>query len=111
MANALIPADYAAWLLSLKEQIRTSRVKASLAVNKELVMLYWRIGKEILERQAAQGWGTKVIEQLARDLKSEFPDMEGLSRTNLLYMRAFANAWDDEVIVQQLAGQLPWFHN
>ncbi len=111
MTTSLIPADYAAWLLALKEQIRTSRVKASLAVNKELVLLYWRIGKEILERQTAQGWGTKVIEQLAKDLKSEFPDMKGLSRTNLLYMRAFANAWGDEAIVQQLAGQLPWFHN
>ena len=111
MTTSLIPADYAAWLFSLKEQIRTSRVKASLAVNKELVLLYWRIGKEILERQTAQGWGTKVIEQLAKDLKSEFPDMKGLSRTNLLYMRAFANAWGDEAIVQQLAGQLPWFHN
>ncbi len=74
-------------------------------------MLYWRIGKEILERQAAQAWGTKVIEKLAKGLKSEFPDMKGLSRTNLLYMRAFANAWHDEAIVQQLAGQLPWFHN
>ncbi len=111
MTTSLIPVDYAAWLLSLKEQIRTSRVKAGLAVNKELVLLYWRIGKEILERQAAQGWGTKVIEQLAKDLKSEFPDMKGLSRTNLSYMRAFANAWGDEAIGQQLAGQLPWFHN
>jgi predicted nuclease of restriction endonuclease-like (RecB) superfamily len=111
MTNALIPADYAAWLLSLKEQIRRSRVKAGLAVNKELVILYWRIGKEILERQAAQGWGTKIIEQLAKDLKSEFPDMRGLSRTNLLYMRTFAENWPDEVFVHQLGGQIPWKHN
>jgi predicted nuclease of restriction endonuclease-like (RecB) superfamily len=111
MANALIPADYAAWLLSLKEQIRTSRVKASLAVNKELVMLYWRLGNEILNRQNQQGWGTKVIDQLARDLKSEFPDMKGLSPRNMRYMRTFATAWSDGSIGQQLAAQLPWFHN
>jgi predicted nuclease of restriction endonuclease-like (RecB) superfamily len=85
MATSLIPVDYAAWLLALKQQIRTSRVKAGLAVNKELVMLYWRLGNEILNRQNHEGWGTKVIEQLAKDLKSEFPDMKGLSRTNLLY--------------------------
>ena len=103
--------DYATWLVELKAQIRNSRVKVSLAVNNELVLLYWRLGTEILARQTAQGWGTKVIELLAKDLKTEFPDMKGLSRTNLLYMRAFASAWTDEAIVQQLAGQLPWFHN
>ena len=103
--------DYSHWLASLKTQIRSARLKASLAVNRELVLLYWRIGKEILDRQHAQGWGSKVIEQLAKDLRAEFPDMKGFSRTNLLYMRAFAEAWPDEAIVQQLAGQLPWFHN
>ena len=104
-------SNYAAWLESLKTQIRTARVKASLAVNKELVLLYWRLGKEILARQTEQGWGTKVIEQLAKDLKAEFPDMSGLSRTSLLYMRSFAMAWEDEAIVHQLGGQIPWKHN
>lgn len=107
----LISKDYSAWLQSLKDQIRTARVKASLAVNSELVRLYWRIGKEILERQESQGWGTKVIDQLARDLKSEFPDMKGLSPRNMRYMRTFAGAWPDGSIGQQLAAQLPWFHN
>jgi predicted nuclease of restriction endonuclease-like (RecB) superfamily len=111
MANALIPADYAAWLASLKEQIRTSRVKASLAVNKELVMLYWRIGNEIVHRAGAQSWGSKVIEQLARDLKSEFPDMKGLSPRNLVYMQTFAKAWPLDSITQQPIAQLPWGHN
>jgi predicted nuclease of restriction endonuclease-like (RecB) superfamily len=68
-------------------------------------------GKEILVRQQAEGWGTKVIERLAKDLRSEFPRMQGFSRTNLLYMRAFSEAWPEEAIVQQVAGQLPWFHN
>jgi len=95
----------------LKTTIRTARLKAGLAVNRELVLLYWRIGKEILERQSAQGWGAKVIDQLARDLRAEFPDMRGFSRTNLLYMRAFASAWPEEAIVHQLGGQIPWRHN
>jgi predicted nuclease of restriction endonuclease-like (RecB) superfamily len=110
-ASASSTVDYVAWVQGLKEQIRTARLKASLAVNRELVALYWRLGREILDRQAKHGWGAKVIEQLAKDLRAEFPDMKGLSRTNLLYMRAFASAWPDQAIVQQLAGQIPWFHN
>lgn len=105
------PAEYAHWLAELKVLIRNARVKASLAVNRELVSLYWRIGSEIIARQAQQGWGAKVIEQLANDLRAEFPDMRGLSPRNMKYMRAFAQAWPDEAIVQQLAAQLPWFHN
>ena len=87
------------------------QVKAALSVNRELVLLYWQIGRDILARQQAQGWGAKVIERLSRDLRREFPEMKGFSRTNLMYMRAFAEAYPDESIVQQAAGQLPWFHN
>lgn len=105
------PGDYAQWLAELKSLIRSSRIKASLAVNRELVMLYWRIGSEIIARQAQQGWGAKVIEQLASDLRSEFPDMKGLSLRNLKYMRAFAESWPDKSIVQQLGAQIPWRHN
>ena len=84
---------------------------ATVAVNVELVRLYWEIGREILEKQKEQGWGSKVIERIARDLRSTFPEMRGFSRTNLLYMRSFAAAWPDQAIVQQLVGQLPWGHN
>lgn len=70
--------------------------------------LYWQIGCDILARQAAQGWGAKVIERLAQDLRAAFPDMKGFSRANLMYMRAFAEAWPDAEIVQQAVGQLPW---
>jgi predicted nuclease of restriction endonuclease-like (RecB) superfamily len=99
-------------LLSLlKSRIRTAQVRAALAVNQELVLLYWGIGKEILTRQSEEGWGTKVIERLAKDLRSEFPEMQGLSARNLGYMKAFAGAWPDEAILQQLAAKLPWFHN
>jgi predicted nuclease of restriction endonuclease-like (RecB) superfamily len=103
--------SYLDLLASVKEQIRTAQVKAALAVNRELVVLYWTIGREILIRQEAEGWGSKVVERLAKDLSSEFPDMRGLSARNLKYMRAFAEAWPDQPIVQQPAAQLPWFHN
>jgi len=103
--------SYRELLSRLKNQIRTAQVRAAVAVNQELIQLYWGIGKEILDRQASEGWGTKVVDRLARDLRSEFPEMKGLSRTNLLYMRAFAEAWPNEPIVQQLVGQIPWGHN
>jgi predicted nuclease of restriction endonuclease-like (RecB) superfamily len=105
------PEGYDAWLADLKHRIHRAQMTATLAVNRELIQLYWQIGKDILSRQAAQGWGAKVIERLAHDLRNAFPDMKGFSRTNLLYMRAFAEAWPDLQIVQQAVGQLPWGHN
>ena len=76
-----------------------------------MVLLYWQIGRDILTRQEQEGWGAKVIDRLAADLRRAFPDMTGLSPRNLKYMRAFAAAWPDEPIVQQAAAQIPWFHN
>ncbi|WP_042875936.1 PDDEXK nuclease domain-containing protein [Cupriavidus necator] len=111
MASLLLPADYVDWLASLKSRIGRTQQRAALAVNQALVALYWDIGKEILERQSRQGWGAKVIDRLAQDLRQAFPDMSGLSRSNLMAMRAFAEAWPDAAIVQQLVGQLPWGHN
>ena len=106
-----IPSEYAAWLVDLKKQIREAQIRAVATVNSELVMLYWRIGKDILDRQDIQGWGSKVVGQLAADLKREFPDMKGFSRANLMYMRGFSESWPNVGIVQQLVGQLPWGHN
>jgi predicted nuclease of restriction endonuclease-like (RecB) superfamily len=106
-----LPADYAAWLAELKARIHAAQQRATLAVNRELVLLYWQIGRDILARQDREGWGAKVIERLAQDLRSAFPTMKGFSRANLMYMRAFAEAWPDEAIVQQAVGQLPWGHN
>ncbi|HIJ28711.1 MAG TPA: DUF1016 domain-containing protein [Gammaproteobacteria bacterium] len=105
------PEGYGDWLAELKHRIHHSQQSATLAVNRELISLYWQIGTDILARQASQGWGAKVIERLAHDLKKAFPDMKGFSRTNLLYMRSFAEAWPDQLIVQQAVGQLPWGHN
>ena len=105
------PIGYIDWLSELKIKIHNAQQRATLAVNNELVLLYWQIGNEILTRQEKQGWGAKVIERLAGDLRNSFPDMKGFSRTNLLYMRSFAEGWPDEQIVQQLVGKLPWGHN
>lgn len=105
------PEGYGDWLVDLKSRIHAAQQRATLAVNRELVLLYWQIGNDILARQAQQGWGAKVIERLAHDLRTAFPEMKGFSRANLMYMRAFAEAWPDAAIVQQAVGQLPWGHN
>jgi predicted nuclease of restriction endonuclease-like (RecB) superfamily len=105
------PTGYAEWLSDLKSRIHNAQQRSTLAVNRELIQLYWQIGRDILERQAKQGWGAKVIERLAEDLRTAFPEMKGFSRANLMYMRAFADAWPDSAIVQQAVGQLPWGHN
>lgn len=102
---------YADWLADFKSRIHTAQQRATLAVNRELVLLYWQIECDILAHQSAQGWGAKVIERLAHDLRAAFPEMKGFSRANLMYMRAFAQAWPDAAIVQQAVGQLPWGHN
>jgi len=109
--STIPPDSYDVFFSDLKKRINTARVKAALAVNKELILLYWQIGTQILAKQAEEGWGSKIIAQLAKDLKREFPDMKGFSTRNLKYMRAFAEAWPDEQIVHQLGAQIPWKHN
>ena len=105
-----LPPDYADWLAELKSRIHAAQQRASLSVNRELVLLYWHIGREILQRQSRDGWGSKVIDRLSQDLRNAFPDMKGFSPRNLKYMRAFANAWPDAAIVQEVLAQLPWYH-
>ena len=104
------PDGYADWLKQLKTDIARAQQRAALSVNAELVQLYGRIGRDILLRQEAQGWGAKVIERLARDLKDAFPDMRGFSSRNLKYMAFFAQHCPDGKFGQQPAAQLPWFH-
>ena len=106
-----LPDSYAAVLGEIKQRIQAERLRVVLAANAAMVLLYWDIGRLIRARQAREGWGAKVIDRLSADLRAAYPDMGGLSPRNLKYMRAFAAAWPDRAIVQQLAAQIPWFHN
>ncbi len=109
--SEVVPLNYARLLEDIKQRVRTARVRAGLAVNRELVLLYWHVGRRILQVQDRAGWGARVIDRLSEDLGRAFPDMRGFSTRNLKYMRAFAEAWPDESIVQQVVAQLPWGHN
>ncbi len=106
-----MPVDYAAWLTEIKGRIRGERLRLVLASNSVMVLLYWDIGQRILQKQAEQGYGTKVIERLAADLREAFPDMKGFSPRNLKYMRAFATTWPDRSLVQASLAQVTWYHN
>lgn len=109
-------SGYSQFIKSLKEKVRSAQLRAFLSVNRELIQLYWEIGKDVVDRQEKDGWGSKVIERVAKDLQSAFPGVEGFSRTNLFRMRAFYLSYK---IVPQSVGQLealpifriPWGHN
>ncbi len=120
----LVPKGYEKFLGELKEQIRTARLRAAIGVNRELIELYWQIGKSLVERQRSDGWGKSVVERLARDLQTEFPGMSGFSPRNVWRMRAFYLAYTEEVRklprpVAELDGEnlpravaeIPWGHN
>ena len=110
-SRAELPEGYAAVLDEINGRIQTERLRVVMSANSAMVLLYWDIGRLILERQDREGWGAKVIDRLSADLREAHPDMSGLSPRNLKYMRAFAAAWPDRSIVQQAAAQIPWFHN
>jgi predicted nuclease of restriction endonuclease-like (RecB) superfamily len=138
MANekALTPAGYGELLEDLKARIRTAQVKAALSVNRELIALYWHIGRSIVERQRAEGWGKAVVDRLANDLRREFPGMAGFSPRNIWYARSFYLAYEtdaqklqqpvaesdrsdlapvaresDPIIPPQAVAEIPWGHN
>jgi predicted nuclease of restriction endonuclease-like (RecB) superfamily len=111
MPKITVPDGYVEWLTQLKADIRQTQTHAVLAVNSEMIMLYWRIGREIIERQAAQGWGKGIIPKLAADLRAEFPDVKGFSARNLGYMKALAEAWPSTGILQRVIAKLPWGQN
>lgn len=102
---------YGELLQNLKSEIQQARMKAHLAVNKEMITLYWKIGNQILERQKEEGWGSKVIENISKDLRKEFPEMKGLSYQNISYMRQFAIEYNKITFLQQAIGEIPWGHN
>ena len=105
-----LPHGYDQVLGELKNRIKKARINAVFSVNRELIILYWEIGNTILSRQNEEGWGSKVIEKLAKDLKNEFPDMDGFSHRNLLHMRAFSIHFPNRENVKQLVSQIPWGH-
>jgi len=106
-----MPHDYALMLEELKTRIQEERLRVVLSANAAMVLLYWDIGRVILDRQQREGWGAKVIDRLSTDLRQAFPDMRGLSPRNLKYMRAFASAWPERQIVQEGLAQITWYHN
>lgn len=106
------PKGYGAWIAEVKARVRTAQLRASLAVNHELIALYWSIGRDLVERRTKSKWGDGVIARASADLRAEFPNMEGFSKSNLKYMRQFAEAWPDLAqIGQQPVGRLPWSTN
>lgn len=106
-----LPKEYTKLLADLKKSIAHTRLKVVLTSNSAMILLYWDIGKRILDKQFRAGWGAKIIDRLALDLRKTFPDMKGFSPRNLKYMRAFAHAWPKSEIVQEVLARLPWYHN
>src|SRR5262245_63320266 len=106
-----MPEGYSVLLSGIKEIITRERIKAVMSANVAMVLMYWDIGQFILQRQRQEGWGARVIVRLSHDLKTAFPDMTGFSPRNLKYMRKFAEAWPDRIIVQRTVAQLPWRSN
>jgi len=106
-----LPDDYAVLLAEVKERVRSAQYEALKAVNKELVALYWDIGKLIAEQQNREGWGKSVVERLANDLQNEFPGVKGFSIQNLWYMRQFYLEYRDNEKLQPLVGEISWSKN
>jgi predicted nuclease of restriction endonuclease-like (RecB) superfamily len=103
--------EYTKFLHAIKDRVRKTQQKAVVSVNKELILLYWDIGNEILRQQKKRGWGANVIGVLSRDLSREFPEMKGFSERNLGYMKSIAEAYPEPQFLQQVVAKLPWGHN
>jgi predicted nuclease of restriction endonuclease-like (RecB) superfamily len=104
---AELAKNYTGILADLKEKINQARSQAILTVNRQLLSLYWEIGKTILYQQKDEGWGAKIIDRLAADLRSEFPDVKGRSTRNLKYMRAFAEDYPELITETQIVQGTP----
>ena len=107
--------EYRDWVIELKSRIQSSQLKAAISVNKELLSLYWEIGKSISSKISKANWGTSIVEQLSVDLKNEFPNQKGFSRSNLFSMKQWFEFYSTSNLeaskIQQLVGQIPWGHN
>ena len=111
VAKLDLPDGYFSFIKKIKKTITQQRIKTVLSANKAMILLYWEIGKAILDRQYNEGWGAKVIDRMSHDLKDEFPDMSGFSPRNLKYMKKFAKEWQDKEIMQRTVAQIPWRSN
>jgi len=107
----LIPTDYFTLLRDIKERIHSPQYAALKAVNKELISLYWDIGRVIVERQQGDTWGKSVVEQLAIDLQKEFPGIQGFSTRNIWYMRNFCHTYAGNEKLQPMVAEIGWTHN
>lgn len=108
MDDMISSSDYNNFLKEIKQRIRSAQYEALRAVNKELVGLYWDIGRIIVERQKQYGWGKSIVKNLARDLQGEFPGMQGFSVQNLWYMRQFYLEYSGNKKLQPLVGEISW---
>ncbi len=106
-----MPVGYEKFFRNVKAQIRKAQIKASLSVNRELILLYLSIGKQILYRQKQEGWGKSIVERLSKDLGREFPGIKGFSPRNLWDMRRFYNSYKSDEKLRQLVAEIPWGHN
>lgn len=115
MKKEIFSSDYKSFLSEIKSRIASSQIKAAIAVNEELLRLYWDLGEMILEKQKVSSWGDGLLDQISADLKSEFPDIKGFSKRNLELMRQWYRFWSNDVVIaQQLVSQLfkiPWGHH
>lgn len=109
--KSIIPAEYSSFILELKERIHKAQYAALKAVNKELIALYWDIGKSIVGRQDQLGWGKAVVETVAQDLQNEFPGMQGFSSANLWRMRNFYLAYNKSEKLAPLVREISWTKN
>lgn len=102
---------YLSFIDNIKNEIQKQRLSVVLSANASMICLYWNIGKAILNKQAEEGWGSKVIDRISKDINDAFPDMSGFSPRNIKYMRKFAEVWNDYEIMQRTAAQIPWRSN
>ena len=103
--------EYAPLINEIKSAIRNARTKAIISANRELIGLYWNIGKSIVERQEQFGWGKSIVQRLSSDLKTEFRGVQGYSASNLWFMRQFYRTYREDSKLQQLVREIPWGQN
>ncbi|WP_082122593.1 DUF1016 N-terminal domain-containing protein [Methanoculleus sediminis] len=111
MTVSNLPEDYGSLLLEVKERIRAGQYQALRAINRELIGLYWDIGRMIVERQAGDTWGKSIVQQLSGDLQKEFPGIGGFSASNLWRMKSFFEAYASSEKLAQLVREIGWGHN